>query len=49
MSRAVEESNRRMPTERPYGIDCVLRDPFGNNIHIGQLAPATQPATPWTT
>ncbi|MGH9027214.1 MAG: VOC family protein [Acidimicrobiia bacterium] len=29
------------PTEQPYGIDCALRDPFGNNIRIGQIpAPA---------
>lgn len=27
------------PTEQPYGIDCALRDPFGNHIRI------TQPAT----
>lgn len=26
------------PTEQPYGIDCALRDPFGNNIRIGQTA-----------
>jgi catechol 2,3-dioxygenase-like lactoylglutathione lyase family enzyme len=25
------------PTERPYGIDFGLRDPFGNRIRIGQL------------
>ena len=25
------------PTERPYGIDFGLRDPFGNAIRIGQL------------
>ena len=25
------------PTERPYGIDCGLRDPFGNNIRFTQL------------
>ncbi|APU16106.1 MULTISPECIES: VOC family protein [Actinoalloteichus] len=25
------------PTERPYGIDCGLRDPFGNRIRFGQL------------
>jgi catechol 2,3-dioxygenase-like lactoylglutathione lyase family enzyme len=31
------------PIEQPYGIDCALRDPFGNNIRIGQLA--AQPAT----
>jgi catechol 2,3-dioxygenase-like lactoylglutathione lyase family enzyme len=24
------------PTERPYGIDCGLRDPFGNHIRIVQ-------------
>jgi predicted enzyme related to lactoylglutathione lyase len=30
------------PTERPYGIDCALRDPFGNNIRIGQVAPSPQ-------
>ncbi len=27
------------PTEQPYGIDFGLRDPFGNNIRIGQLNP----------
>jgi predicted enzyme related to lactoylglutathione lyase len=27
------------PTEQPYGIDCGIRDPFGNHIRI------TQPAT----
>jgi hypothetical protein len=25
------------PTERPYGIDCALRDPFGNRIRFNQL------------
>lgn len=29
------------PTEQPYGIDCALRDPFGNSIRITQ--PAAQP------
>ena len=32
------------PTERSYGIDCGLRDPFGNAIRITQLkvpAPAS--------
>jgi predicted enzyme related to lactoylglutathione lyase len=24
------------PTERPYGIDCGLRDPFGNRVRFGQ-------------
>mgnify|MGYP002718253339 FL=1 len=26
------------PTERPYGIDCALRDPFGNHVRITQPA-----------
>lgn len=30
------------PTEQSYGIDCALRDPFGNHIRIGQVAPQTQ-------
>ena len=25
------------PTERPYGIDFGVRDPFGNAIRIGQM------------
>ena len=30
------------PTERPYGIDCGLRDPFENHIRFSQpLAVAT--------
>ena len=29
------------PTEMPYGIDCGLRDPFGNSIRFSQpTAPA---------
>lgn len=36
-SRGVEVNEE--PTERPYGIDFGLRDPFGNNIRIGQLTP----------
>lgn len=24
------------PTERPYGIDCGLRDPFGNSVRLNQ-------------
>ncbi|MGX7678971.1 VOC family protein [Jatrophihabitans sp. DSM 45814] len=40
ISRGVEITD--VPTERPYGIDFGLRDPFGNNIRIGQLTP---PAT----
>lgn len=26
------------PTQQPYGIDCGLRDPFGNHIRITQPA-----------
>jgi catechol 2,3-dioxygenase-like lactoylglutathione lyase family enzyme len=26
------------PTEQPYGIDCAIRDPFGNHIRISQPA-----------
>ncbi len=26
------------PTEQPYGIDCALRDPFGNHVRIAQPA-----------
>jgi len=25
------------PTQRPYGIDFGIRDPFGNSIRIGQM------------
>ncbi|MEV4542975.1 VOC family protein [Micromonospora echinaurantiaca] len=25
------------PTDRPYGIDFGIRDPFGNHIRIGQM------------
>jgi catechol 2,3-dioxygenase-like lactoylglutathione lyase family enzyme len=32
------------PTERFYGIDCGLRDPFGNHIRMSQ--PTPQPASP---
>ncbi|MGZ4275484.1 MAG: VOC family protein [Solirubrobacteraceae bacterium] len=32
------------PTERFYGIDCGLRDPFGNHIRITQPTPG--PAVP---
>jgi predicted enzyme related to lactoylglutathione lyase len=34
-SRGVEISDA--PTERPYGIDFGLRDPFGNHIRISQM------------
>jgi catechol 2,3-dioxygenase-like lactoylglutathione lyase family enzyme len=33
------------PTERPYGIDCGLRDPFGNRLRITQLAEMPVPAS----
>ncbi len=32
------------PTERPYGIDCGLRDPFGNRIRFSQPLPVATPA-----
>lgn len=35
VSRGVEVTEP--PTERPYGIDFGVRDPFGNRIRIGQL------------
>ena len=36
-SRGVEFTEE--PVERDYGIDCALRDPFGNPIRITQPAP----------
>lgn len=27
------------PTDRPYGVDCALRDPFGNHIRISEPRP----------
>jgi predicted enzyme related to lactoylglutathione lyase len=33
------------PTERPYGIDCGLRDPFGNHIRFSQPLPVAAPAS----
>lgn len=35
LGRGVEFTDE--PTERPYGIDCGLRDPFGNSIRFTQL------------
>ena len=35
------------PTERFYGIDCGLRDPFGN--HIRMTEPAPEPIVPPST
>ena len=29
------------PTERPYGIDCSFRDPFGNSIRFNQPLPGS--------
>jgi catechol 2,3-dioxygenase-like lactoylglutathione lyase family enzyme len=34
LSRGVEFTEE--PTDRPYGIDCGLRDPFGNHIRFTQ-------------
>ncbi|BBH67577.1 glyoxalase [Actinoplanes sp. OR16] len=34
LSRGVEFTEE--PTERPYGIDCGFRDPFGNHIRMTQ-------------
>lgn len=31
------------PTERPYGIDCGLRDPFGNHLRFSQATTRAQP------
>ncbi|GHC88042.1 lyase [Nocardiopsis terrae] len=36
-SRGVEFTQE--PVEQPYGVDCALRDPFGNHIRITQPAP----------
>lgn len=35
VAKGVETTDE--PTERPYGIDFGVRDPFGNAIRIGQL------------
>ena len=35
-ARGVEFTSE--PTEQAYGIDCGIRDPFGNHIRIVQLA-----------
>ena len=35
-ARGVEITSE--PTEQSYGIDCGIRDPFGNNIRIVQTA-----------
>ena len=36
LAKGVEFSEE--PTEHFYGIDCAMRDPFGNNIRITQPA-----------
>ncbi len=36
VAKGVEFSQE--PVEQSYGIDCALRDPFGNHIRIIQLA-----------
>jgi uncharacterized glyoxalase superfamily protein PhnB len=33
------------PTDMPYGRDCGLRDPSGNQLRLAQLSP--QFAAPW--
>jgi uncharacterized glyoxalase superfamily protein PhnB len=33
------------PTQQFYGIDCGLRDPFGNHIRIVQFAPVPEQAS----
>ncbi|HLS13394.1 MAG TPA: VOC family protein [Beutenbergiaceae bacterium] len=30
------------PVRQPYGIDCALRDPFGNHIRITQMTEMAQ-------
>jgi catechol 2,3-dioxygenase-like lactoylglutathione lyase family enzyme len=31
------------PTERFYGIDCAMRDPFGNSVRMTQPSPNPSP------
>ena len=43
LAKGVEFTEK--PTKQPYGIDCALRDPFGNHIRITQpteAAPITE-------
>lgn len=35
VSRGVDVTDE--PTQKPYGVDFGIRDPFGNRIRIGQL------------
>lgn len=32
------------PEERPYGIDCGFRDPFGNHLRLTQLSDLARPS-----
>ena len=41
LARGVEFTEE--PTERPYGIDCGLRDPFGNHIRFSQPTSNPEP------
>jgi uncharacterized glyoxalase superfamily protein PhnB len=41
--RGVEVTDE--PSEKPYGIDFGIRDPFGNAIRIGQMFEGYQPAS----
>jgi catechol 2,3-dioxygenase-like lactoylglutathione lyase family enzyme len=36
------------PTERAYGVDFGIRDPFGNHLRIVQFGPASHQAGPKT-
>lgn len=36
----------QQPAEQPYGIDAGIRDPFGNNLRITQLAEVMGEFTP---
>ena len=40
LAKGVEVSEP--PTDRGYGIDCGLRDPFGNHIRFSQMSTAFQ-------
>jgi catechol 2,3-dioxygenase-like lactoylglutathione lyase family enzyme len=42
-SRGVEFTQE--PTEQFYGVDCALRDPFGNPIRVTQPAPRSTPSS----
>lgn len=41
--RGVEVTDE--PSEKPYGIDFGIRDPFGNAIRIGQMFEGYQPVS----